>query len=513
MKVEKAQVKNFIRCLGFLVVLAVTFLAVTYLFRSVDPLARNNILWFYEEEKDSLDVVIVGSSSAYRYFSPMDAWDQYGFTSYDYCTPAMSATTVLSVVKDVEKHQSPKVIVLDVRSFLPGHMHEKLDFSVRNVLDVWDVGVDRMEAVKYSCDAYEMDWEESLSEYIDLIQYHDNYSVLLDKDQWHYIDNRANPEDLNDSIYKGYSLSSQHVYLEDARGNLTDETAELTETSERLYREMLDYCEEKGIQALLTVSPYYFSEEEFMEINSLEKIAEERGFLFLNANKYLDEMGIDYAEDFYNEGHVNTQGAKKYTEFVSRYLVDHFEIPDHRGDAAYDSWKDTYEVYAGKLERTEKSLNSTMKNQNAAFALQEEMKATTSADDWLWMAKNKKFTLFMFKAGNMSAPAGTKMILDGFGMEADELMSEDAYMYLYSGGLLYGSAGDTEVELEAGQDNAEQTFKMKCEDAFEIYLLDEPIRQQEMDGIYIAAYDNIRGVFFDDVFINIAEDGTLRLSR
>ena len=43
---------------------------------------------FYMEEKNSLDVVLLGASEVYTAFSSSLAYDEYGFTSYPYAIEA-----------------------------------------------------------------------------------------------------------------------------------------------------------------------------------------------------------------------------------------------------------------------------------------------------------------------------------------------------------------------------------------------------------------------------------------
>ena len=39
---------------------------------------------FYEEPKNSLDVIFMGNSDVYRGISPITLWDEYGIASYNF---------------------------------------------------------------------------------------------------------------------------------------------------------------------------------------------------------------------------------------------------------------------------------------------------------------------------------------------------------------------------------------------------------------------------------------------
>ena len=85
------------------------------------------------------------------------------------------------------------------------------------------------------------------------------------------------------------------------------------------------------------MAPKSVSAKEMGEYNTMKDIIEERGYRFFNANEHYDEMAIDFSTDFYNGYHVNCYGAKKYTRFLEEYIIDNYDMPDNRGNAAYAS--------------------------------------------------------------------------------------------------------------------------------------------------------------------------------
>ena len=55
--------------------------------------------------------------------------------------------------------------------------------------------------------------------------------------------------------------------------------------------------------------------------------------------------GIDRATDYYNSKHVNYLGAKKYTAYLTAYIKENYDLPDHRGDKTYSLWEEGYAEY------------------------------------------------------------------------------------------------------------------------------------------------------------------------
>lgn len=76
-------------------------------------------------------------------------------------------------------------------------------------------------------------------------------------------------------------------------------------------------------------------------------MVEERGYPVINFNteEMYQELDIDWDKDFYNSKHLNYIGAEKYTAWLTKYLKEHYDLEDHRGDAKYDSWEQAYENY------------------------------------------------------------------------------------------------------------------------------------------------------------------------
>ena len=81
--------------------------------------------------------------------------------------------------------------------------------------------------------------------------------------------------------------------------------------------------------------------------NTAFDIVRERGYTVLDFNRpeMYEELGLDFNKDYYNSKHVNYLGAEKYTRWLTAYLKDHYDLPDHRGQAGYESWEDAFAAY------------------------------------------------------------------------------------------------------------------------------------------------------------------------
>ena len=133
-------------------------------------------------------------------------------------------------------------------------------------------------------------------------------------------------------------------------GKVTDKRAPLSEIAEDALEKTLDKCDEltaNGDQVLFVLSPYCCLKGQKPIFNTAIDMVRERGYTALDFNtpEMYDELGLDFEKDFYNSKHVNYIGAEKYTRYLTSYLVENYDLPDHRGEAGYESWETAYSLY------------------------------------------------------------------------------------------------------------------------------------------------------------------------
>ena len=107
--------------------------------------------------------------------------------------------------------------------------------------------------------------------------------------------------------------------------------------------DILELAREENIPVLVTIAPYFLVDEKSERLfNRVGEIAGEYGDLFLDGNKLVDEIGVDYQVDNADDvGHLNYLGNQKYTKYLGTYIKEHYTVSDRRADAAYESWQKT----------------------------------------------------------------------------------------------------------------------------------------------------------------------------
>lgn len=111
--------RNWVRIAAFLLIVGVlcAYLAKVAATGGTDQdghySAGVTLAGLYAEPDDSLDVLILGTSTSGAAFLPKVIWDEQGIASYDFCTPVQSAATSYYLLQDALRSQQPKLVVLN----------------------------------------------------------------------------------------------------------------------------------------------------------------------------------------------------------------------------------------------------------------------------------------------------------------------------------------------------------------------------------------------------------------
>lgn len=326
----RSGIKKAVLSITFLLFAAFIYVHLSYLFRNVSW-SRYIITQFYEEPRDSIDVVFVGGSNVFRYYNPKQAFEQEGFTSYDYAVEH-TVPIVSDAIIDIQRTQDPILIVADVRCYLSSCFSGAMGVGFKNQLGSQDFHLmSRLETSLKHKFLGGGGYSEMVSIFLDLPLYHDNMEALSDRQHWLFMDdNRGEMETSDYKHENGYLqyLSASHLrkmFSNETKSLLdNDNTTPLEPAAERLYRDFLAWCQEKNVNILLVEAPFVVSEQDVLESNELEKIAKEYGIPFLGMRSIIEETGLNYERDYADPVHVNYLGAEKYTAFMAEYIEKNY---------------------------------------------------------------------------------------------------------------------------------------------------------------------------------------------
>lgn len=106
---KKKLNNRWIRLLVFAAIFLVFLMEVNVILE--DKVAKKNLYAIRYDERDTIDIILLGNSHANNAFLPMELWDGFGYTAY-----SMSQTfpLVYYCAEDAIKLQHPDLLVVDL---------------------------------------------------------------------------------------------------------------------------------------------------------------------------------------------------------------------------------------------------------------------------------------------------------------------------------------------------------------------------------------------------------------
>ena len=102
-------------------------------------------------------------------------------------------------------------------------------------------------------------------------------------------------------------------------------------------RKFIEACNKRNIKVLLTYLPYPAPATEVAAANAIDDFAQELGVNYIN---FFDVNVVDFDVDMADaNSHLNISGASKLTNYLGKYISEHYSIADHRGELKY-KWMD-----------------------------------------------------------------------------------------------------------------------------------------------------------------------------
>lgn len=311
---------------------------------------------FFEQEAD-FDVLFLGNSHMVNGVLPMELYQDYGIVSYNMAGYGNSIPLSYWVMRNALDYTNPRVVVLEIHNTRKTYRLSGSSGDDHKALDVFPLSLNKARAIEdlmsdpetLSDDGYAYP-DLKFEFYFPLGKYHSRWNDL---DQGDFA---PSPNlEKGAETFAGVSVPEDYYII--------DENLALEEYGFgfEYLRRLIEECQSRGIEVLLTHLPFPANEEEQMEGNAVWYIADEYGVDFLDFVN-MDQVA-DYRTDLFDSSHLNASGAKKVSDFLGRYLVDRYGIQDHRDDPLYADWHEDLAAYqAQKIARmqVERNLESLL---------------------------------------------------------------------------------------------------------------------------------------------------------
>lgn len=383
-KITFSILKNLICCILFFVILFNLLAFYAPMFRDEEMKSTQTVVsTFYEEERDTADIVFVGSSALYRFISPVQIYDEYGITALNYAAGALDIQTTCGIIDDIVEYQHPEVIVLEMRNYV-NNCEEQVggkEYTEKELLQKESFFIDYIYNVPESLNrlgivtdvvskSLQKDKKETLKWQFEYFTTHHNWKELSIKDVLRYtrdklkgetVLNYQNQKKMEKLYYEDKLTSMPLKTVKDENGKETVVPYEASSFKGADYKgtiavskvangnKKLDYSDfetrneisgewlktlEKiikkakncGTEVVFMTTPYQIEEVEMAYENAMGDILAQNDMDFICGNKLVNEMGIDFTTDFYDNKHTNTKGMVKVTNFVADYLIEKYDL-------------------------------------------------------------------------------------------------------------------------------------------------------------------------------------------
>lgn len=332
---------------------------------------------FYQMERDSIDVLFLGSSCAAAGFNPQAVYDSYGIKSYNLGCEGQNLLTTYYWLKEALRYQTPKAVVVETYFVFPYDSFEPLNApegSNRKAFDNMRWSRVKWEAVHDICN---YDQKQTLeSYYFPNIRYHARWTDLSEND-FSYLKMKKHYE------LKGFAPMDRREGSEDYApfGGLdSGERAEMVPLMRLYLDKIVELCEEKDIELILTKLPY--TECNMAKYNTTSAYAAEHGISYwdFNEESIYNACGFVSGEDMNDDWHTNIWGAEKVSSYIASRLHDEYGIKGGQDR----QWEDTAAYYDNVYQDC-------------------ELKSITEIERYLAVVNQERYTILIAVKGDAAS--------------------------------------------------------------------------------------------------------------
>ena len=302
-------------CAGLLCLLAAAYVLVQFTALTTPKQHDYGSTWghFLQEKENSADVLFIGSSLTYCNVVPAVFWEESGMSGYVVAGPELTVPMEQYYLREALKTQSPKLVFFEIS----GALFDRYTGYTKTVIGQMPWGINRLRA---TFNEAEEDLVHGLL--FPMHFYHSRWSELKEDDHTVY------EKGYTDDPLAGYTyLGTYRPYDEDT---IQTREIELDEANLRrnigILKEMANECLSRGILPVFYESPALsrMPKEQMDQIYAALRPYEDEGAVLLNCNEHFDEIGADYATDFYDPLHYNAGGAEKFSRWLGHWSVETF---------------------------------------------------------------------------------------------------------------------------------------------------------------------------------------------
>lgn len=323
----KTKIKHLIQGVVFAILLALSIHACGEFLEYKE--AKEKYTDFFESETN-FDVIFLGTSHTWNTVLPMELWQGYGISSYNWgysnCTPAES----YYIFKDVIKYTEPKLVVLDMfglMEYQEGNGKYRQDRIEQQHVQFDEIPFS-MNKLQAALDVFD-NYEHRLDYVFNMMMYHNRWDELDERD----FNVKISPEK-GASMLTGLGWAEYNQISESQK-------RELDSVNYDYFIKFLNFCHEEDIPVLCVYLPFPASGNNQKAANSIGDVID----IYLDT-EYVNMLNlgiVDFSTDMYaDNNHLNFTGACKVTDWLGEYLTENYDLDDYSDN---EHWLEDHKEY------------------------------------------------------------------------------------------------------------------------------------------------------------------------
>lgn len=290
---------------------------------------------YLAEERDSVDVLFVGSSLTYCNIIPALFWEETGLTAYDVTGPALTVPGEYYFLREALKTQSPSVVFVEITAAL----YERYTGHTETMLGYLPWGENRILAA-----LNEAEPEKVGGLLFPMLTYHSRWTELKD-DDWKVFFNGYDRD-----LLAGYTYLGEYRVVKDYSVRNEGSAQEIVDRNMEYLHKIAEICLEEGIIPVFYESPA----ASVMPPERMEAVRQEleqiQGAVVVNFNDHRDKIGAALDYDYYDALHYNTAGAEKFSRYLGQWFLEQLRVQPKEGQDT-DLWQSRLEYVQKLLEK------------------------------------------------------------------------------------------------------------------------------------------------------------------
>lgn len=326
-------------------VLVIALLVINAWFLCCTPHDRvlDSVCSFYNEDKDSLDYVVMGASALQYDILPTEVYKNCGAIGADLCVIGAHSEIYISMLKEVLDNQKNAVIFVDLDGYI--YNGNNTEFNATNY---WIDTMRKNDNWKQTIN--ELDYDNRLEHYVPFINYHKNVPKFFyySSARWYQLFGKE-PLDMRGATYLNWDRLEEEEMdrLVPYEGTKRERPID-KEVEERLYA-FLDYCKDNDVKDVVFCDfPKAYCDKAKRHSIALQeqkslycaKIIKGYGYDVINFNNV--DCGL-VKEDFADSYHLKHSGGIKTSRYLADYISNKYEF-SKKDQATIDAWDKSFEV-------------------------------------------------------------------------------------------------------------------------------------------------------------------------